>query len=276
MRNRWRILPLAIIALLATSALLFAQDAAPSGDTNGASGSTTSLFEAFFIQRNERTGSLELLGTGIVWFLLALSVASLALIGSQSQANRKERLLPLPLAKELKGLLKRGDAREAQKRAADDGSFLGQIFAAALRERTAGDDAMRMALERAAEERVMDRLRAVETLGIIGAVSPMIGLFGTVYGMIVAFREIVATGGSPDPVGLAAGIGAALTTTFWGLVVAIPALAAHALLRNRIDRITSEAALIAEELILQYSPRDAADARTDDAGDDPLALEKSA
>ncbi len=271
--RRWKALAAATFGMLAMAALALAQDA--SGD-DGAGGSTTSLFEAFFIQRNERTGDLELLGTAIIWFLLALSVASLALIASQIQANRRERLLPLPLAKEMKGLLKRADARAAQQRAEEDPSFLAQIIAAALRERTAGDDAMRAALERAAEERVMDRLRPIETLGIIGAVSPMIGLFGTVYGMIVAFREIVATGGSPDPVGLAAGIGTALTTTFWGLVVAIPAIAAHALLRNRIDRVSSEAALIAEELLLQYAPRDEARADEPGADEEPPALEKSA
>jgi len=113
---------------------------------------------------------------------------------------------------------------------------------------------MLRALARASEEYTADRLRRVEVLNVIGGVAPMVGLFGTVYGMILAFREIVAAGGSPDPVGLAAGIGTALTTTFWGLVVAIPALAGYALIRNTIDSLTSEATLEAEDLINRYQP----------------------
>ena len=73
--------------------------------------------------------------------------------------------------------------------------------------------------------------------------------FGTVYGMIIAFGAIVAAGGSADPVALAGGIGTALTTTFWGLVVAIPALAGYAILRNRIDALTIEATIEAEHVL---------------------------
>jgi len=80
------------------------------------------------------------------------------------------------------------------------------------------------------------------------------GLFGTVYGMILAFQQLVASGGSPDPAKLAAGISTALVTTFWGLIVAIPALAAYALIRNKIDALTSEGLVIAEELISPFKP----------------------
>jgi biopolymer transport protein ExbB len=69
----------------------------------------------------------------------------------------------------------------------------------------------------------------------------MIGLFGTVYGMIVAFQTIAASGGAADPAMLAGGIGTALVTTFWGLVIAIPALAAYATLRNGVDAASREA-----------------------------------
>jgi biopolymer transport protein ExbB len=83
----------------------------------------------------------------------------------------------------------------------------------------------------------------------------MIGLFGTVYGMILAFHAIVQTGGNADPILLAGGISTALTTTFWGLVVAIPALAGYAVLRNRIDAYTTEATLVAEELLNHFRPK---------------------
>ncbi len=99
------------------------------------------------------------------------------------------------------------------------------------------------------------RLRRIEYLNVLGQVSPMIGLFGTVYGMILAFQAIVAAGGNADPVLLAGGISTALTTTFWGLVVAIPALTGYGIIRNKIDELTTEATMAAEELVNQFRPK---------------------
>ena len=92
-----------------------------------------------------------------------------------------------------------------------------------------------------ASEMVSARSRQVEILNVIGQVSPMLGLFGTVYGMILAFQSIVTSGGNADPVLLAGGIGTALVTTFWGLVVAIPALSGYATVRGRLDAAQAEA-----------------------------------
>ena len=114
---------------------------------------------------------------------------------------------------------------------------------------------MMRALEQTADERATARLRRIELLNVFGQVCPMIGLFGTVYGMILAFGAIVASGGSADPVALAGGIGTALTTTFWGLVVAIPALAGYATLRNKIDELTVEATIVGEEILNNFRPR---------------------
>jgi biopolymer transport protein ExbB len=86
----------------------------------------------------------------------------------------------------------------------------------------------------------------------------MIGLFGTVYGMIVAFQTIATTGGAADPVLLAGGIGTALVTTFWGLLIAIPATSAYAMIRNRAIATSDEALAEADELIAIFRPRDEA------------------
>ena len=83
----------------------------------------------------------------------------------------------------------------------------------------------------------------------------MLGLFGTVYGMILAFQSIVTSGGNADPVLLAGGIGTALVTTFWGLVVAIPALAGYAVLRGRLDATLAEALSEAETLVEKFRPK---------------------
>ncbi|MFG0274738.1 MAG: MotA/TolQ/ExbB proton channel family protein [Phycisphaerales bacterium] len=244
-----------VVALILGAPGAAAQDDAPAtGDVAGAveeapEGRSVSFAEAFFVQRNQRTGSVEWLGSAIIWLLLAMSVATFALISVFSRENARERIAPIDSISSARKRMKEGDHDAVEPGLKGDASYFAHALRAALRERDAGRDAMLRALEQACEELTGERMRRVETLNIIGSVSPMIGLFGTVYGMILAFREIVAAGGSPDPVGLAAGIGTALTTTFWGLVVAIPALAGYAFIRNTIDARVSEAALNAEDIV---------------------------
>jgi biopolymer transport protein ExbB len=113
---------------------------------------------------------------------------------------------------------------------------------------------MLRAAESAADELVVARLRRIEVLNVFGQVAPMIGLFGTVYGMIVAFFTIARMGGTADPVALAGGIGTALVTTFWGLLIAIPALGSFAVVRNRIDAAGAAAAREVERTIARFRP----------------------
>ena len=82
----------------------------------------------------------------------------------------------------------------------------------------------------------------------------MIGLFGTVYGMIAAFASLVEAGGRPNPADLAGGISTALVTTFWGLIVGIPAVAGGAIIKNKIDGLMLETMVQAEALIRQFQP----------------------
>ena len=79
----------------------------------------------------------------------------------------------------------------------------------------------------------------------------MVGLFGTVFGMIKLFNAIVVSGGQPQPAQLADGISVALVTTFWGLFIAIPALAAHGIFRNRIESLISDAVTEAASVMPQ-------------------------
>ncbi|MGP1346027.1 MAG: MotA/TolQ/ExbB proton channel family protein [Phycisphaerales bacterium] len=217
----------------------------------------TSLAEAFFIQRHPVTGSVEWLGSGIIWLLMAMSVACLGILGAMLLENRRDRIAPKALGDALPGA-GAGGAEGVRSRIAGDASVLAASMEAALDAQRLGQDAMLHAAEDRLDELTVQRLRSIEPLSVIGNIAPMIGLFGTVYGMILAFREIVVSGGSPDPVGLAAGIGTALTTTFWGLVVAIPALAGHALIRNAIDARTFAALRIVERTIERLAGADGA------------------
>lgn len=101
----------------------------------------------------------------------------------------------------------------------------------------------------ALHEQAILLLRKVEWCGIIGNVAPMVGLFGTVYGMIQAFDVLGVAGGQPRPDQLAAKISIALVTTFWGLLIAIPALVIHGVFRSRIESIVGEAAVEVESVV---------------------------
>jgi len=111
-------------------------------------------------------------------------------------------------------------------------------------------------MEEAADERTTTLLRQIEWLNLIGNISPMLGLLGTVWGMIRAFFSIVQTGGTPKPEDLAGDIGIALVTTLLGLAIAIPALAVYAVMRNRIDSLSTEALVASSELISTFRPTD--------------------
>ena len=96
--------------------------------------------------------------------------------------------------------------------------------------------------------------RKIEYVHIIGNVSPMIGLLGTVTGMIFLFAEIHAADAFPGARIVADRIAVALITTFWGLAVAIPALSIFAIFRNRIDVLTAECALATEHILAVFKP----------------------
>lgn len=255
--NRRLALLLAIVALLIVAPDgAFAQtdpfsiDPSPQTETSSPGvAAETSLAEAFLIQRHPETGELELFGSLIIWFLLALSASSIGLLGAMAMANRESRVTPQETAKKAGSLLRAKRYEELMETLDADGSFFSSVLRAALSESGHGHRAMVRAGEQTADDLTIKLLRRLEPLNIIGNVAPMVGLFGTVYGMILAFGEIVASGGTPDPVGLAAGIGTALTTTFWGLVVAIPALAGYAVLRNRVEVLTIESTRRAEALV---------------------------
>lgn len=206
-----------------------------------------SMFEMYFF-------SGDLFGIIQIWIILLMSAISIALIIQYSLKYARKNILPPDTQAELDDLLSNKKYREAIEAADRSPSFLGKLMAAALSEAANGYSAMERAIEEEGDAETTKMLRPLEYLNLLGNIGPMMGLFGTVYGMIVAFQQLVAAGGRPDPAALAAGISTALVTTFWGLVVAMPALSAYALLRNKIDALTADGILIAEDLIRPFKP----------------------
>jgi biopolymer transport protein ExbB len=111
----------------------------------------------------------------------------------------------------------------------------------------------RAAVEEAGEEQTNRLYRKTEVLSIIGAIAPMLGLLGTVQGMIEAFNTIASTSGAAKPGDLAGAISIALVTTFEGLVVAIPTLTVLSFFRTRIDSLVAEAGSKIEQLLTPLS-----------------------
>jgi biopolymer transport protein ExbB len=100
-------------------------------------------------------------------------------------------------------------------------------------------------MEDAAAEQAARLFRKVEYLSVVGNIAPMVGLLGTVVGMLIAFKEVADTEGSAGAAQLAEGIYQALVTTVVGLIIAIPSLGAFAVLRNRVDQFVAEASYAA-------------------------------
>jgi biopolymer transport protein ExbB len=109
-------------------------------------------------------------------------------------------------------------------------------------------------MEDTAEARTARQARRIEHLNVIGNISPMMGLLGTVIGMLRCFNEISQVSGSIDPKQLAAGIFEALVTTCLGLIVAIPTLYFYAIFRNRLDELAGEASVAAEQILASFKP----------------------
>jgi len=258
--SRWWIMFFVMALMLSAGAgTVIAQAEAGAAGSSAATSGSGSFGSAFFVSRRMVPGSdelqLELLGSAIIWSLLLLSMVSIGMIGYMTMTNQRGTILPGALVEETRRLIESGDYQAAARALARDESFFGRVMTAALGEAPYGYSAMVRHLQEMADELVIDRFRRLEFLNVLGQVSPMIGLFGTVYGMILAFHAIKSAGGNADPVMLAGGIGTALTTTFWGLVVAIPALAGYAVVRNRVDTLTTEAVVVGTELLRVFRPK---------------------
>ena len=243
-RRTWiGVLALALAVLWLGTGLAGAQDAA--ADAAAAQGEEgVNVLDWFVIK-----------GGVIGWLLILIEVGSWALIIEHFISIRRANILPEIPRQEMHRMLEERDFKGVLEYTAQEPSALSAVVHEALGEAGHGYGAMTRALEEANEDRTARLLRKIEPLNVIGNVAPMLGLMGTVLGMILAFSSIVqAKTGTPDPAALAGDIGMALTTTFWGLVIAVPALAVHAWLRNRIDALTTETALVAQEMIGSFRP----------------------
>ncbi|MCK4751891.1 MAG: MotA/TolQ/ExbB proton channel family protein [Planctomycetes bacterium] len=189
-------------------------------------------------------------GGPIVWFvLLPMSLVTIYLAAEHSLTIRRKKLLPEGISGKIIETIQRFGHRQLATKIAEDDDFVSTAVTKAVTQGRGDWFRMKNVLAESLQDQAWELMRKIEWVNLIGNVSPMVGLFGTVYGMIKLFNAIVIAGGQPQPAQLAEGISIALVTTFWGLFIAIPALAVYGVFRNRIETLASDAVLEAENIM---------------------------
>jgi len=183
---------------------------------------------------------------------LSLSFALVAVFVMNILLARRDNILPASLIDGFEAQLNAKKYQEAYELAKNDESMLGRVLAAGLARLSSGYPQAIEAMQEVGEEENMRLEHRLSYLALIGTVSPMFGLLGTVHGMVQAFEVIARSSVSPKPSELAEGISTALVTTLIGLWLAIPAIAAFNILRNRIARLVLEVGIVSENLMSRF------------------------
>jgi len=172
----------------------------------------------------------------LMWPIIACSVIAMAIVVERLWALRVRRVIPENLVARIWQLHQKGKLTTAHIATIRDSSPLGRVLAAGLLNREHPREVMKEAIEEEGRQVVHELERYLNTLGTIAAIAPLLGLLGTVIGMIKVFAAIT-TAGVGNPAVLAGGISEALITTAAGLSVAIPALIFHRYLSGRVDQL---------------------------------------
>ncbi len=173
-----------------------------------------------------------------IWFLILASIIAVGLIIERLMFLRGNRISPPKLLDEVIKELKQRGVSEGMLTKLADSSPLGRIFAAGLRNIKSSPELMKESVEEAGRAVSHDLGRFLTSLGTIASISPLLGLFGTVVGMIEIFGSQTAVGNSPAI--LAHGISVALYNTAFGLIVAIPSMIFYRHFRSQVDSLTME------------------------------------
>jgi biopolymer transport protein ExbB len=243
MRTRKFVLLAALFAFtfLSTAGLAFA-DEYKAEDNRLASGAIT-------MQQILRDG-----GT-VGWIIIVLSIATLAVIIEASVTIRRDKVCRPELIDEIEALLEEDELQEALELCESEPNFFTNMMAAGLTKANLGYDEMKSAMENRGGVEVTKAMQKVGWILWLSNIGPLLGLFGTVVGMIAAFNVIKALGAAVTPTDLAYGISSALITTFDGLVVSMPAVTAYQYFRDKVTRIAIDFGSIGEDMIQRFRGR---------------------
>jgi biopolymer transport protein ExbB len=190
---------------------------------------------------------------GIVFgpLLLLVSIGLVALIVLLAMDLRMGVAIPPGFVEEFTDTVNKRQFKQAFDMARNDNSFVARVLTAGMGRLQYGIEDAREAAFNMVESVRASKEQLVAYLATIGTLGPMLGLVGTVFGMILAFMELARPGSTPRPDKLADGISHALVVTLLGIALSVPAIFCHAIFRNRLIRISMDVSNIADDLLTQ-------------------------
>jgi biopolymer transport protein ExbB len=200
-------------------------------------------------------------GGPFMWPIIICSIAAVGILLERLWTLQRKRVLPQELLKKVSDLAEKNQVTPKVIEALEKNSPLGRVLAAALANRNRGREIMMERVEDTGRHVVHELERFLNSLGTIASISPLLGLLGTVTGIIRAFNAVMM-GGMGDPSKLAGGISEALITTASGLAVAIPSFIAYRYLRGKVERIVIEM----EKIAVTFADSLGAETQRDDTG----------
>lgn len=184
--------------------------------------------------------------------ITGLSIWMIAIILTNALTLRHRHIIPPDLVEQTDELLRKKQAKAALSLCQGNDSLVGRMMAAGISRVGRGFQPAMDYLAEVGQEEAMKMNHKLSYLSVIGSISPMLGLMGTVRGMIGAFAQLASSGAQPSPAQLSGNIQLALVTTFEGLLVAVPALFAYSLFRNHLARAVTEADMVVGELMSRF------------------------
>lgn len=190
---------------------------------------------------------------GIV--IILLSVVALALVIENIVSLKRDKLAPPELIDEIQALFDEEQFQEAMELCENEQNFFTRVCGAGIAKIGHPFEVIERSIEEMGDEESMKLNQKIGWLPVIANTAPMLGLLGTVTGMVASFNVIASSAGQANPADLAGGISQALLTTMLGLIVAIPVTAAFAFLRNRLIKTVIETGAIIEDLFERFRPQ---------------------
>lgn len=237
-----------LIVLLLNAALcgvVLAQESGGEGQTGGQS---FGFFQVWIL------GGGNVMGFILLAPIELLSIATVAAIIEHFVSIQRDKLVPPEVVVELETLLDEEQYEEAINLCESSKNYITNICGAAIARVGEGFDAMQNAAAGATEEENLKLIHKISWLSLFGNLAPMLGLFGTVVGMVMTFQVIAEAATQPTPAQMAGGIFSALVTTVWGLLVAMPALGFFFIFKMKIQRLTFELSGVAMEIVERFKP----------------------